>query len=78
MLIAGGTSNGKTALVNAMLASVAAASNRVALIEDPRELQCAAPNLVALRTKTACLAVGPGALVLTAAAWLCTVAERAQ
>jgi len=26
-------------------------SDRVVLVEDTRELQCAAPNLVALRTK---------------------------
>ena len=51
ILIAGGTSTGKTTLVNALLAEVAKTSDRVVLIEDTRELQCAAPNLVALRTK---------------------------
>jgi type IV secretion system protein VirB11 len=51
MLVAGGTSTGKTTLVNALLAEVAKSSDRVVLIEDTRELQCAAPNLVALRTK---------------------------
>ncbi len=51
ILVAGGTSTGKTTLVNALLAEVATTSDRVVLIEDPRELQCAAPNLVALRTK---------------------------
>ena len=51
VLVAGGTSTGKTTLVNALLAEVARTSDRVVLIEDTRELQCAAPNLVALRTK---------------------------
>lgn len=36
---------------NALLAEVAKTSDRVVLIEDTRELQCAAPNLVAMRTK---------------------------
>src|SRR6202795_3716885 len=51
ILVAGGTSTGKTTLVNALLAEVAKTSDRVVLIEDTRELQCQAPNLVALRTK---------------------------
>lgn len=51
ILVVGGTSTGKTTLVNALLAEVAAIGDRVVLIEDTRELQCAAPNLVALRTK---------------------------
>jgi type IV secretion system protein VirB11 len=51
ILVAGGTSTGKTTLVNALLAEVARTGDRVVLIEDTRELQCAAPNLVALRTK---------------------------
>ncbi|QKC99927.1 P-type conjugative transfer ATPase TrbB [Mesorhizobium sp. NZP2298] len=51
VLVAGGTSTGKTTLVNALLAEVAKTSDRIVLIEDTRELQCAAPNLVALRTK---------------------------
>ena len=51
ILVAGGTSTGKTTLVNALLAEVATTTDRVVLIEDTRELQCAAPNLVALRTK---------------------------
>ena len=50
-LVAGGTSTGKTTLTNALLAEVAKTEDRVVLIEDTRELQCAAPNLVALRTK---------------------------
>jgi type IV secretion system protein TrbB len=51
ILVAGGTSTGKTTLVNALLAEVAKTSDRVVLIEDTRELQCTAVNLVALRTK---------------------------
>ncbi|GLR68687.1 P-type conjugative transfer ATPase TrbB [Acidocella aquatica] len=51
ILVAGGTSTGKTTLANALLAEVAKTADRVVLIEDTRELQCAAPNLVALRTK---------------------------
>jgi P-type conjugative transfer ATPase TrbB len=51
VLVAGGTSTGKTTLVNALLAEVAKTTDRIVLIEDTRELQCAAPNLVALRTR---------------------------
>jgi P-type conjugative transfer ATPase TrbB len=51
ILVAGGTSTGKTTLTNALLAEVANSTDRVVLIEDTRELQCAAPNLVAMRTK---------------------------
>jgi P-type conjugative transfer ATPase TrbB len=51
ILVAGGTSTGKTTLANALLAEVAKTSDRVVLIEDTRELQCQASNLVALRTK---------------------------
>lgn len=51
ILVAGGTSTGKTTLTNALLAEVAKTQDRVVLIEDTRELQCRAPNLVALRTK---------------------------
>jgi P-type conjugative transfer ATPase TrbB len=51
VLVAGGTSTGKTTLVNALLAEVAKTADRIVLIEDTRELQCKAPNLVALRTR---------------------------
>jgi type IV secretion system protein VirB11 len=57
LLIAGGTSSGKTTLANALLAEVARLDERVILIEDTRELQCAAPDCVALRTR-------PGAVSL--------------
>lgn len=51
ILVAGGTSTGKTTLTNALLAEIAGTGDRIVLIEDTRELQCAAPNLVAMRTK---------------------------
>jgi P-type conjugative transfer ATPase TrbB len=51
ILVVGGTSTGKTTLVNALLSEVAQTDDRVVLIEDTRELQCAAPSLVSLRTK---------------------------
>ncbi|MEL5920575.1 ATPase, T2SS/T4P/T4SS family, partial [Stenotrophomonas maltophilia] len=46
ILVAGGTSSGKTTLTNALLAEIARSSDRIVLIEDTRELQCLAPNLV--------------------------------
>jgi type IV secretion system protein VirB11 len=51
ILVAGGTSSGKTTLANALLAELAARDERVILIEDTRELQCPAPDSVALRTR---------------------------
>lgn len=51
ILVAGGTGTGKTTLTNALLAEIAKTSDRIVLIEDTRELQCASPNLVAMRTK---------------------------
>ncbi|PNG24664.1 P-type conjugative transfer ATPase TrbB [Methylocella silvestris] len=51
ILVAGGTGTGKTTLTNALLAEIAGTTDRVVLIEDTRELQCRAPNLVAMRTK---------------------------
>ena len=53
ILVAGGTSSGKTTLANALLAEMAHLDERVILIEDTRELQCAAPDVVALRTRSA-------------------------
>ena len=50
-LIAGGTSSGKTTLANALLAEIAELDERVVILEDTRELQCAAADCVALRTK---------------------------
>lgn len=51
ILVAGGTGTGKTTLANALLAEIAGSSDRIVLIEDTRELQCTAPNLLAMRTK---------------------------
>jgi type IV secretion system protein VirB11 len=51
ILVAGGTSSGKTTFANALLAELGARDERVILIEDTRELQCAAPDTVALRTR---------------------------
>jgi P-type conjugative transfer ATPase TrbB len=52
ILVAGGTSSGKTTLANALLAEMAHLDERVILIEDTRELQSAAPDTVALRTRS--------------------------
>jgi type IV secretory pathway ATPase VirB11/archaellum biosynthesis ATPase len=51
ILVVGGTSSGKTTLVNALLAEVAGLDERVVILEDTRELKCAASDCVALRTK---------------------------
>ena len=51
ILVAGGTSSGKTTLANALLAEIATRDERVIILEDTRELQCAAPDCVALRTR---------------------------
>jgi len=51
ILIAGGTSSGKTTLANALLAQMASVDERIILIEDTRELQCPAADVVALRTR---------------------------
>ena len=58
ILVAGGTSSGKTTLANALLAEIAETEDRVILIEDTRELQCTAKDCVALRTK-------PGTVTMT-------------
>ena len=51
ILIAGGTSTGKTTLANALLVEIAAAGDRVLVLEDTVELQCAARDHVPLRTR---------------------------
>jgi P-type conjugative transfer ATPase TrbB len=51
ILVVGGTSSGKTTLANALLAEMAHLDERVLIIEDTRELQCAASDVVALRTR---------------------------
>ena len=50
ILVAGGTSSGKTTFTNALLAETAFDDTRVIILEDTRELQCEAPNTVQLRT----------------------------
>lgn len=50
ILIAGGASSGKTTLANALLAEIASTDDRIVILEDTRELRCAASDLVALRT----------------------------
>ena len=57
ILVAGGTSSGKTTLANALLAELAARDERVILIEDTRELQCPAADTVALRTRPGVVAM---------------------
>ena len=50
ILVAGGTSTGKTTLTNALLGVAGMTGDRIILIEDTRELRCDAANVVALRT----------------------------
>ena len=50
ILIAGASSSGKTTLANALLQEIAATGDRVIVLEDTVELQCAAADRVALRT----------------------------
>ncbi len=51
LLIAGGTGSGKTTLANAILAEPAFSADRVVLIEDTAELQCAAADKIEMLTK---------------------------
>ena len=51
ILVAGGTSTGKTTLTNALLAEVARTGDRVVLIEDTAELQCSAADQIQMLTK---------------------------
>lgn len=61
ILIAGGTSTGKTTLANALLAEIAATDDRVVVLEDTIELQCAARDHVPLRARGRGVDVGAGA-----------------
>lgn len=51
ILIAGGTSSGKTTMANALLAEMAITGDRVIILEDTLELQCSAEDHVPLRTR---------------------------
>jgi P-type conjugative transfer ATPase TrbB len=51
ILIAGGTGSGKTTLANALLEEMAACQDRIVIIEDTRELQSTAEDVLFLRTK---------------------------
>lgn len=53
VLIAGGASSGKTTLANALLAEIASLDERIIILEDTRELRCAARDCVSLRTSPA-------------------------
>lgn len=52
ILVAGGTGSGKTTLTNAILAEIVSNSpdDRLVILEDTAEIQCAAENAVSLRT----------------------------
>ncbi len=51
ILIAGATASGKTTLANALLAEIARQDDRVVILQDTLELQCAARDSVCLRTR---------------------------
>lgn len=53
IVIAGGTSSGKTTFANALLAEPVLAGDRVVILEDTRELRCVAPDVTQLRTHRA-------------------------
>jgi type IV secretion system protein VirB11 len=50
IVIAGGTSSGKTTFANALLAEPSLRSERLLILEDTRELRCSAPDVTQLRT----------------------------
>lgn len=55
ILVAGGTGSGKTTLTNAILAEIVSSSpnDRLVILEDTAEIQCAADNAVSLHTSDA-------------------------
>jgi len=53
IVIAGGTSSGKTTFANALLAEPVLRQDRIVILEDTRELRCSAPDVTQLRTHRA-------------------------
>lgn len=51
ILFVGGTGTGKTTATNAVLDEIAKTGDRLVILEDTKELQCNAPNVVFLRTQ---------------------------
>ena len=51
ILIAGGTSSGKTTFANALLGESGVEQDRIVILEDTRELNCQNGNIVRLRTR---------------------------
>jgi type IV secretion system protein TrbB len=51
ILIAGGTSSGKTTLAGALLHELATTGERILILEDTRELDCPAADVVRLKTR---------------------------
>lgn len=55
ILVSGGTGSGKTTFTNALIDYIARAApdHRLAILEDTRELQCSAENVLSMRTSEA-------------------------
>ncbi len=51
ILVVGGTGSGKTTLTNALLGEIAKTGDRLVILEDTRELHCAAKDAVQMRTQ---------------------------
>lgn len=50
IVVAGGTSSGKTTFANALLSEPALSEDRIVILEDTRELRCSAEDVTQLRT----------------------------
>ena len=50
IVVAGGTSSGKTTFANALLSEASLADDRIVILEDTRELRCSAEDVTQLRT----------------------------